>query len=783
VTPPLRRAEAGLTGRRRWRRVATALLTAIVASASGCSRREPVVVVDLVARLPIAARQAGPREIVLFGTPAAQAAQAEGFFRWPGGPGDRFVWARKEVEVGLSFDAPAERVAVVELQPFAGVPRQAAEVFLNGTAVGHLALAEYRNRYWLDLPAAPQRAGENRLRFVFAATASAADVDPKSRDGGQLAAAFYSLIVGRAGDRGLETLLLRDSPRPFGVSESSGAPGFVLWGGTAASFAVDLPVESVLRFTPRLHAASRAQGGTATFVVTLEREGEPAHEVWRLTLGPRDPDPGEVSLNLGAGEAGIARLSLRVDEGAGGRSAWGVWEAPRVLAREDDTAEKKAIRQGEALARSLAADDVLVVFLDAARAGHFGCYGYARATTPNIDRIAAEGVVFERAYTPAVYTLGAMSAVWTSQQPDPHPGELSFASRLPRDRLTLAELLSAQGIHTAGFVANAMAGRALGFDRGFQEFHELFGDPELGSRAGVFRPALKRFLEENGSRRFFAYLHFREPHFPYDPPPPFDERFGAGGPLPPGAARERSWYLGVNRGTTQPSPAEIDELVRLYDGNLAYADQELGALREALEAAGLWERTTLVIAADHGEEFFEHGYISHSAQVYEESTRVPLIVKLAGQTSPRGLRIRSLVSLADLAPTIADLMGVLGKGGTDRSFDGQSLLPVMLGGPGRPFVVSRTVWDRPVYALRDERFKYVRATATGAEQLYDLASDPAERQDVARSRPLRLEYYRQTLDEWLSRLRARQAGADEPARLSPEQCENMKSLGYVEGCP
>jgi arylsulfatase A-like enzyme len=128
---------------------------------------------------------------------------------------------------------------------------------------------------------------------------------------------------------------------------------------------------------------------------------------------------------------------------------------------------------------------VLFVILDAGRARSFGAYGYPRETTPQIDRLAAEGVVFERVYTPAVYTLGAMSSIWTSQYPDRHHSEVSFSARLPKDRLTLAELLSAQGVHTVGFVANAVAGKLFGFDRGFSEFHEVFRT--IGSRGDVFR--------------------------------------------------------------------------------------------------------------------------------------------------------------------------------------------------------------------------------------------------------------------------------------------------------
>lgn len=761
---------------------ATAGIVVLLALApSACTRPAPVVVHDLVERVPVVSRQAS-REIVLFGTPAAEPFEAAGFFRWAGGKGDRFVWARKEVDVALRFGAVAERVAVVELQPFAGVRQQSVEVSLNGAAVAQLGLNDHRQRYLVPLPAEHQTAGENRLRFLFARTASAAQMDAASRDGGQLAAAFYSLVVGETADEGIEALLLRDAPRPFGIIEAEGAPSVVMWGGSGVAFALTLPEGAELRFRPRLHPASRTQGSAAEFVVTLESERDGVREMWRRTLGPREADPVEVAVRLPGGSGDVARLGLRLESGEGTRSGWGIWEAPRVVAPRSGAREEAARQAADELHHRLAGTNVLLVFLDAARASHLGCYGYSRATTPEIDRIASDGIVFERAYTPAVYTLGAMTAVWTSQQPDPHPGELSFASRLPGDRLTLAELVSGQGIHSAGFVANAMAGRALGFDRGFAEFHELFGDPELGSRAEVFRRVVPGFLARNRDRRFFAYLHYREPHFPYDPPPPFDSKFGSGGPLPEAAPRDRDWYVSVNRGATRPAAGEIEQLVRLYDGNLAYVDREIGALRRALEEAGLWDRTTLVIASDHGEQLFEHGYISHSGQVYEESVRVPLIVRLPGGLAPRGARIRELVSLADLAPTIADLMGVLGRGGSDQAFDGQSLVPAMLGGTGHPFVVSRTVWDRPVYALRDARFKYIRATASGSEELYELGSDPHERRNLAGSESLRLAYHREALDLWLSRLRGRRAGTGERALLSPEQCENMRSLGYVEGC-
>jgi arylsulfatase A-like enzyme len=259
-----------------------------------------------------------------------------------------------------------------------------------------------------------------------------------------------------------------------------------------------------------------------------------------------------------------------------------------------------------------------------------------------------------------------MSSVWTSQAPDQHHGETSFEARLPKDRLTLGEVLSGRGVHTAGFVANAMAGKALGFDRGFVEFHEVFGDAELGSRAELFRRRLPIDPEDRGGR-FFPLRSFPRAALrttrPWNSHPLRSRRLGD-------ASRD-AWYVDVNQGRTRPSDAEIAHLTRLYDGNLAYVDQELGALRKELESAGLWDDLTLVVAADHGEQLWEHGYISHSAQVYEESARVPLVMKLPKRAAVAGKRVKSLVDLSDVAHDRRPLRRA-GQGGSEREFDGRT---------------------------------------------------------------------------------------------------------------
>ena len=769
-----------------------ALAVAVALLASGCPSAEKTVAYDLARRVGVADRWSG-REVVLFGTASAEPHQVDGFYREASSPaGDAFTWTKGHAELSLSFPQPAARTAVVDLAPYRGVKGQTADVSLNGQVVTRLTLNDGRHRYRVPLPAEAQRAGDNRLRFEFAATASPS-ATPGNPDRRQLAAAFYGLTVADKGDAGLEDLLARDAPRPFAVVEQSGVPALVQMAPSSVRYALRLPAGAELRFTPRLHSAARAAGTAVSLRVTLQDEAGREKELWSRVVDPRVPGGDEeVTVALPGEEGDIVSLSLHAGAASDARFAWAVWTAPRLLARGGSAANPldpvPFTSEEDARAADLRAAlrdvNVLLLVLDAARAKSFGAYGYGRPTTPEVDRIASEGVVFERAATPAVYTLGAMSSLWTSQYPDRHHAEVSYADRLPADRLTLAEALAERGVHTAGFIANPMAGRAFGFERGFVEFHEVFGRfPDLGSRGEAFRRVLPEWLKKNASRRFFAYVHLREPHFPYDPGPPFDTMFGPDAPLGRAERRDRAWYTDVNQGRVQPTREQIAHLQRLYDGNLAYADREVGHLRRALEESGLWDRTVVIVTADHGEQLYEHGYISHSAQVHEESTHVPLIVRFPPAAAARGRRVAAPVDLLDLAPTVLDVFGGAGTSRAAREFQGRSLLPVVGGAPGREAIVSRTVWERPVYGLRDARFKYIHDTRTGAEQLYDLEQDPSESRPLQAERPLRAAFYRQTLHDWMARLKRPASAPAAPAGgtgLSTATCEHLRSLGYLD---
>ncbi len=300
---------------------------------------------------------------------------------------------------------------------------------------------------------------------------------------------------------------------------------------------------------------------------------------------------------------------------------------------------------------------------------------------------------------------------------------------------------------------------------------------------------------------FFAYVHYREPHHPYDPPPPFNTAFGPDAPVPKarreGGAVADKWLKDINQGVVKPSAEEIDHIRRLYDGNLAFADQEVGYLREELESRGLLDNTVVIVIGDHGEGLFEHGYIGHNAQVFEETARVPLIVvlpKAMRAAHPPG-RVPSLVDLTDIAPTVLDIFGLAGAGGSARAFQGHSLLPHLddpkpaKGGDARE-VLTRTVWSRPVYALRNTSHTFIYNTATAEFSLFDRAEARRledREHDYAPRAPLALrETYRQGLLAWIASLKGHTVAADKLEDIPRQQCEELKALGYLSAktaCP
>jgi arylsulfatase A-like enzyme len=725
--------------------LASAALVGVVAAGFGLWRhREPSapgpVLRRAAADTAVMAFEA-PLHLVRFGTPDGEVLQVRGFDRVPLAPRQEpHAALRRQSEVVLRFAQPAARAALLDLDAPTG-PDRSARVQLNGHRVGRVDVRPGRRRYAVPLPVERQQPGANRLELIFA-----------DRSEGPPTRAFAAAV----GEPSALIDALAAAPRPFSVWAEG--DDVVQAGPSAAGWAVDAPAEARLAF-----GTEHVAGGDSRLAVEVERPGGERRRVWDGRAG----DEAEVSL---ADEAGPVTIWLRVDA-AGGTPAWARWRDLRVVGDAPPTADPPPAATTRPDLRDAS---VLVIVLDAAGARHFGCYGEARPTTPEIDRIAAEGTLFERAYTPAVFTRSAMASAWTSQLPDEHHATVSYDDKLPETIPTLAGIAAASGVPTAAFVGNNMAGTAFGLDRGFADFRRA------SPRAEELTESVLGWLGSSAAAgRYFAYLHYREPHYPFDPRPPFDTMFGPDAPLPASMKTDSRWLDRVNEGSLRPGPEEIAHLVRLYHGNLRLVDREVGRVRRRLEELGRWDRTVVILTADHGEAMYEHGFVGHNEQLYEDSIRIPLIVRLP-RDAPRGRRSRMLTGLLDVAPTVADVLGI--PADRTATFRGRSLLPVAAGGPdpAAPPVLSRTVGDKPRYALIDTRHKYVFNLRDGDEMLFDLRADPGEAKDVAAFDPVRARYYRQRLFSRLLALPGRAVAGTGGWKVTPQEAEELRALGYVQ---
>jgi tetratricopeptide (TPR) repeat protein len=392
---------------------------------------------------------------------------------------------------------------------------------------------------------------------------------------------------------------------------------------------------------------------------------------------------------------------------------------------------------------------VLLITIDTLRADALGCYGRADAATPWIDRLAAEGLRFERAHAHNVVTLPSHANLLSGQYPFRHGVRDNSGFRFPAGTPTLATLLKANGWRTAAFVSAFPLDSRFGLDAGFEVYDDRLGGAEtrtsflVPERPGTATvDAALRWLAVHRGERTFCFVHLYEPHFPYDPPQPFASRF---------------------RG--EP-----------YHGEVAAADAALEPLLRPLLDAGAAGRTLVILTGDHGEALGEHGEATHGIFAYEATLRVPLILY-----APRILRPRVVsapVRHVDVVPTVLDMVGVKPPG----DLPGSSLTPLMRSA-GRSQPPSTLYFESlsaslnqgwaPLRGVLEEQLKYVELPIP---ELYDLAADPAETRNLAASRAADVE-----------RLRGILAGIrkdEQPVSRGAEDAsarERLRALGYVAG--
>lgn len=386
---------------------------------------------------------------------------------------------------------------------------------------------------------------------------------------------------------------------------------------------------------------------------------------------------------------------------------------------------------------------VVLVSIDTLRSDRLGCYGYAKGETPVLDALAREGVVFDAAFSHSPLTLPAHASLFTGLLPPRHGVRDNVGFTLTAGRRTLATRFKTAGFTTGAAVSAYVLRRATGIADGFDFYEDALDvDTHVGllgaqQRDGaVAVEALARWIEAQGSTRFFAFLHLYEPHTPYAP------------------------------------PSSHRDLADPYDGEVAYADELVGRLLARLRGRSLYDRAIIAVTSDHGEGLMDHGEQEHGFFLYREAVQVPLILRLPGGRRA-GSRVAGVVAQVDVAPTILDIAGLPADG-----MDGRSQKVAIDSGRAAPqSVYSETFFPRyhfgwsELLAVTEDRYRFIRAPRS---ELYDRRRDPAEAHDLVGERRDAVA----AMTAWLDR-EATPGNLPQPEAVSEETREALRALGYV----
>jgi arylsulfatase A-like enzyme len=428
--------------------------------------------------------------------------------------------------------------------------------------------------------------------------------------------------------------------------------------------------------------------------------------------------------------------------------------------------------------------NVLLVLVDTLRVDKLGCYGDAPGLTPNVDRLAAESVLFENASAHAPWTLPAVASLLTALHPAQHRagGAWPELTSLDPSAETLPALFQRAGYETAAVINMAFLGPEFGLTRGFEHVDiEVFDNNRDVRAARATTTAALAWLARERDRPFFLMVHYFDPHLFYDPPEPYRSRFAAeegrsGGGLEFGTRMD---IARLRRNELAVEPETIERAERLYDGEVAYTDAQIGTLLDALGDLGLEESTLVVFTSDHGEEFLDHGGFEHGHTLYAELTRVPLMLRLPGVLEPR--RIAASARHVDVAPTLCELAGIEPPAG----FAGRSLLELTRGeaGADRPVLAHGNLWGPPLTSWRQGEYKLILGSeAEGAPpELYRWVVDPGEGEDLAPSRRDLVARLRENLAAFEGRMTQPAAEGAAGVELSPETRRQLERLGYLSG--
>jgi arylsulfatase A-like enzyme/Tfp pilus assembly protein PilF len=393
--------------------------------------------------------------------------------------------------------------------------------------------------------------------------------------------------------------------------------------------------------------------------------------------------------------------------------------------------------------------NVLLISIDTCRADHLSCYGYSRNTTPNIDAIAKDGILFENTTSPVPLTCPAHSSMLTGTIPPRHGVHDNTDYKLDDSFETLAEVLQQQGLATGAVISAFVLDSRYGLDQGFTVYEDNFAgnpnEPGISEKKGdeTTNLAISQ-LEQYRDEKFFLFLHYYDPHYAWDPPEPFKSAYA-----------------------NDP-----------YAGEIAFVDHCIGKVIDKLKSLGLYDSTLIIITSDHGEGLKEHGELTHGYYIYQSTIKVPLIIKMPG--GPIGLRVKANAGLIDIVPTVCSSLGIQ----IPSQVQGQDLNELLKNGDvedQRPYYCGSllpTQYDcNPLLGVIKNNFKYIQTTRP---ELYDLKNDPKELDNLVKQRPQRVRIMQ---DQLTLIMEDREAKESTDSKLShdAQSIARLESLGYITG--
>jgi len=521
--------------------------------------------------------------------------------------------------------------------------------------------------------------------------------------------------------------------------------------------------------------------GRVEFTVYVEHDGQ-QQRVLKQVLVPQ-PFWQDMSASLAAwgGQNVTLTLEVRTDT----PDTIGLWGAPQVYQPVSDP-------------------PLLIIYLiDTLASEHIQLYGYARPTMPTLTALAQRGTWFANMLSNSSRTVESIPDLMLSMTTERH-GVHHNLTPVPHELVTLAEILQAAGFATSSYITNVYSGPRANLDQGFDHLVDKIGffwtqDRELADRT-VPLPEVLRWVDARRDRPMFLYIHTAEPHAPYTPPPNFAGRFD---PNYRGAVDGTYGPRGFHRAIRDPvrQRRDVQHVAALYDEEVAYSDERLSRLLAALKERGLLEKTNLVVIADHGEEFLQHGAWEHGLNLHNEQTHVPLV--MVGPLFGQHGRIDVPAQIVDIMPTLLDLLDLP----EPYPLLGRSLAPLLRSEPMQPTAAAAMISAPPTvagqaandlqrrtlfgsnhnyraqgiieyYALRDGRWKLLFAARGGGRfLLYDVQNDPRERRNVIEQNRALARSLIEELIVW--RRTQRPYRADVVSIIDTDQIEQLRALGYV----